>query len=421
MLIGALTITQAQTNQTKSYQEWIKLLENQKTPLLDNDEEAILIDGTAWQRKYGEKEYVLTPSVPNIQIYQSRIRQLDDKASNIFKSNFHFIKITVNELSKSVLKNANIQIPSYVEGQVNVYLPEIDIDILQKAGIGFNYLSEYGTKIKQKDLNVQKTESPSAIIFTEDFETATIPGAVYSTTIAGTNNCGWQDVSCYKYAGSYSAWCASLGAACNACLGQYVNNMDSYFWKTASINTSSYQNLIFTWWMDYDFNNTGTNDVLYKYWWFGTSWVLSATSYNSSSALDGLLWNQHSASFPGIQSAFDYQFEFYSNSIGTSFGVYLDNIDLSGTSLAGVKEESNNLSSLKIYPNPNNGNFNLQIDTEIENGEIVLFNSLGQKVHEQKVKQGINNINTNAISKGLYNYRLLVNKQPANTGKLSIE
>jgi len=34
---------------------------------------------------------------------------------------------------------------------------------------------------------------------------------------------------------------------------------------------------------------------------------------------------------------------------------------------------------VKIFPNPNNGSFKLKIDTEIENGELILFNSLGQK------------------------------------------
>ena len=47
-----------------------------------------------------------------------------------------------------------------------------------------------------------------------------------------------------------------------------------------------------------------------------------------------------------------------------------------------------------IYPNPNNGTFNLQIDEEIKNAELILFNSLGQRVYEQTVINGLNNINT---------------------------
>ncbi len=79
-----------------------------------------------------------------------------------------------------------------------------------------------------------------------------------------------------------------------------------------------------------------------------------------------------------------------------------------------------------IFPNPNNGLFTLQIDASpgaapIVNGEIILINSLGQKIHEQKVIQGINNITTNGLSTGLYNYILLEDKQKINSGKLVVE
>lgn len=97
-----------------------------------------------------------------------------------------------------------------------------------------------------------------------------------------------------------------------------------------------------------------------------------------------------------------------------AYGLCLNNC------LTSVKEIKLDASIL-IFPNPNNGSFNLKIDTEIENGEIVLFNSLGQKVHEQKISQGENQINTNGLSKGLYNYVLLQNKQRSTSGKLIIE
>ncbi len=76
---------------------------------------------------------------------------------------------------------------------------------------------------------------------------------------------------------------------------------------------------------------------------------------------------------------------------------------------------------VKIYPNPNNGLFTLKIDEEIKNAEIILFNSLGQRVYEQTVIQGLNTINTNNLAKGLYNYILLQDKQKVDAGKLSVE
>ncbi len=78
-------------------------------------------------------------------------------------------------------------------------------------------------------------------------------------------------------------------------------------------------------------------------------------------------------------------------------------------------------SKLVLFPNPNNGTFNLQTDNVIENGEIVLINSLGQKVYEQKINQGQNNIITHDLSSGLYYYFILQNKDQISNGKLTIE
>ncbi len=76
---------------------------------------------------------------------------------------------------------------------------------------------------------------------------------------------------------------------------------------------------------------------------------------------------------------------------------------------------------LLMYPNPNNGSFKLQIENEIENGELILLNSLGQKVHEQKIIKGDNNINTHNLASGLYNCVVLQNKEQISNGKLAVE
>jgi hypothetical protein len=74
-----------------------------------------------------------------------------------------------------------------------------------------------------------------------------------------------------------------------------------------------------------------------------------------------------------------------------------------------------------IYPNPNNGIFYLKSENELNNTELILFNSLGQKVHEQKIVQGINNINIPELRKGLYNYILFQDKQRVGDGKVVVE
>jgi len=76
---------------------------------------------------------------------------------------------------------------------------------------------------------------------------------------------------------------------------------------------------------------------------------------------------------------------------------------------------------LKIYPNPNNGSFKIQIDTEIKNGQVVLINAIGQKVFEQKIERGTNEIDTNDLKQGLYTYILLDNNVQISNGKLVFE
>jgi len=88
---------------------------------------------------------------------------------------------------------------------------------------------------------------------------------------------------------------------------------------------------------------------------------------------------------------------------------------------AGINEINKYNIVSKIYPNPSNGSFKLQIDPEIKNGELILMNSLGQKNHDQKITQGENDINTNGLAKGLYHYVLLENKEQISTGKIAIE
>ncbi len=86
-----------------------------------------------------------------------------------------------------------------------------------------------------------------------------------------------------------------------------------------------------------------------------------------------------------------------------------------------VSELNYVLSNVQVYPNPNFGSFNLQIDNEIVNAEIILINSIGQKVYGQKIMQGTNEINIKGLANGLYYYSVLQNKQTLKTGKISVE
>ena len=110
----------------------------------------------------------------------------------------------------------------------------------------------------------------------------------------------------------------------------------------------------------------------------------------------------------------------------TPFPAYFDMMQVNinncdGNFTTQISNFSKQINNFELYPNPNNGTFKLQIDGEINNGEIILINSLGQKVHEQKIIQGSNEIKTNGLATGLYNYILLEDKQKISNGKIILE
>ena len=87
-----------------------------------------------------------------------------------------------------------------------------------------------------------------------------------------------------------------------------------------------------------------------------------------------------------------------------------------------IKNNDPNLTTM-IFPNPNAGNFKIEFngETDKEEMEFVLINSIGQKVYEQKITNQKNNINTVNMEKGLYHYIILKSRRQINKGKLVIE
>lgn len=86
----------------------------------------------------------------------------------------------------------------------------------------------------------------------------------------------------------------------------------------------------------------------------------------------------------------------------------------------GISEFSKGI-NYTLFPNPSSGNFNLEITKDIQDGELIICNSLGQKVHSQKIYKGENKITTSDLSSGLYNYILTEEKAQKASGKIVIE
>ena len=253
-------------NAAKDYQQF---LENQNTPLLTAIGEAFSLNETVWHRKYGEKEYVLHPIMQDISEYNNRIRQLDDEENGIIKSNLHFLNVELTTLSKSLLSNMNIQVPDYVQNNVNVWLPEIDIDVLIENGVNINILESYG----KNEGEIINTKGSKATIWSENWEVSSLPSSTYPSVNTGTGNCEWDDVSCFDCGGSWSIWCAGYGSDCNADCSDYKNNMDAEIYKSSSIPVGCYTNRQFN--FDLMINTpVGTADKLQLYYDKGSGWTL---------------------------------------------------------------------------------------------------------------------------------------------------
>ncbi|MBL7911340.1 MAG: carboxylesterase family protein [Bacteroidia bacterium] len=91
-------------------------------------------------------------------------------------------------------------------------------------------------------------------------------------------------------------------------------------------------------------------------------------------------------------------------------------------STLGVDEFKNTDLNFALYPNPNSGVFKIETPPGTDKGTLVIYNTLGQKVHEQKLISGINEIRTLGLAGGFYNCILLndANKQ-LGSRKLLIE
>lgn len=77
--------------------------------------------------------------------------------------------------------------------------------------------------------------------------------------------------------------------------------------------------------------------------------------------------------------------------------------------------------NLSVYPNPNNGTFNLDITDEISNAEIVIISSVGEIIYSQTVFQGNNEIKMTEQTKGIYNIILFKDNQKVFNSKIRID
>jgi len=82
----------------------------------------------------------------------------------------------------------------------------------------------------------------------------------------------------------------------------------------------------------------------------------------------------------------------------------------------GINNQNMGLGGVSIYPNPNNGEFTIEL-ISVNNTYITITNVLGQIIKTQKAEL-MNQINLNAFDKGIYFISVLENNQSVYKGSI---
>lgn len=84
-------------------------------------------------------------------------------------------------------------------------------------------------------------------------------------------------------------------------------------------------------------------------------------------------------------------------------------LDTGAVSTLSINSLTENAGELKVYPNPNNGIFILQINSQqpVNNNYIQVYDVLGQQVYQSSVNTNNMQINVSGQSQGLYFYRVV--------------
>lgn len=83
----------------------------------------------------------------------------------------------------------------------------------------------------------------------------------------------------------------------------------------------------------------------------------------------------------------------------------------------GLEEQSNELNTIMIYPNPNNGNFKLAVS---EQASFLLLNVAGRTLIKTAAEPGTSEISTQ-LKQGIYFYRIITQTGKVSNGKLVVE
>lgn len=89
--------------------------------------------------------------------------------------------------------------------------------------------------------------------------------------------------------------------------------------------------------------------------------------------------------------------------------------------LAHVTEINGITTRVKIYPDPNNGNFTLTLSGTCDRSIVEIYNALGERIVTHSLASGNNTMEMNSEPNGVYLYRIIAdNGNLVGEGKLVI-
>ena len=192
----------------------------------------------------------------------------------------------------------------------------------------------------------------------------------------------------------------------------------------------------------YDFNVSVGDTILYDY--------LDSTKIEITSVDSILIQNQYrkryhynfvSSNYINNCNGLFWVYNYYIESIGSPLGIfghlgtYFENhseiLCFEDTEIAypdslacynavGINDATKKENSVAIYPNPNNGTFELTIDAPFQQANLTIFDVTGKVIIQQKITQNNTQLNLLSHPKGMYFYQLLVDGKQVK-GKLIVQ
>lgn len=111
---------------------------------------------------------------------------------------------------------------------------------------------------------------------------------------------------------------------------------------------------------------------------------------------------------------FDFDTGIYSLTAASGGDVFIQKLSQTPTGI----NETTNPNNISIYPNPNNGTFNVSFPSQINNASIEVYNSIGALVYKQEIINQENSIELSNQANGLYFVKVVRENKIVGTRKI---